>query len=190
MRLKPYNQGDLNGLCGMYAVVNALHLLFEAGDVPDFGEDVFRATARAIPQDAYPAVLWNGMTIDKVVDLAKRAAVRVKRRIDVRIAVQQPFGHDDFPSAEAYVRELSAITRSGYASAIVGVNWGKARGGGGHWSVFRGVRNGRVHFFDAVERNLPLDRLRVRGERGNRFCTDETIILRITEIHGEKVTIP
>jgi hypothetical protein len=187
MRLKPYNQGDLNGLCGMYAVVNALHLLFEAGDVPEFGEDIFKATARALPSEAYPAVLWNGMTIDKVLDLAKRAAARVKRRIDVRIAVERPFGPDDFPSARAYVQELAALTRSKYASAIVGVNWGKARGGGGHWSVFRRVVNDRVYFFDAVERNLPLDRLRVRGEHGNRFCTEETIILRIVEIHGEKV---
>lgn len=187
MKLRPYNQGDLNGLCGMYAVVNALHLLFEAGPVPDFGDDIFRATAKALPQDAYPAVLWNGMTIDNMVNLARRAAARVRRRVDVKIVVQQPFGHDDFPSARAYVQELQAITRSGYASAIIGVNWGRARGGGGHWSVFRRVVNDRVYFFDAVERNLPLDKLRVRGDRGNRFCTDETIILRVTEIEGEKV---
>ena len=58
-----FKQGQLDGLCGVYAIVHVLNgllgPLFHRHNLPD---DVFREACRALPRSRYPALLWDGTT--------------------------------------------------------------------------------------------------------------------------------
>ena len=59
--VKLQHQGGLDGLCGVYAVVNAA-LLCGLSDQ----EAVFKAACRAIPRKRWPNPLWNGINYNEL----------------------------------------------------------------------------------------------------------------------------
>lgn len=58
MTPKPKQQGQLDGLCGIYAIVNALAVQ----GLPD-AEPVFETCCSALAQSRWPATLWEGTTL-------------------------------------------------------------------------------------------------------------------------------
>jgi len=69
----PNYQGKLDGLCGMYALSNAL----EVCGVEDY-EKAWDVACEAIPSDRWPQVLWEGTTFDDLNVMIEQVRVRVK----------------------------------------------------------------------------------------------------------------
>src|SRR3954463_12312419 len=87
-RIRPYRQGRLDGLCGLYALVNALRLLCPRLD-EDACERVFCALVKArTRQTASPlAVIADGLSrreLLKLIDLWRRF---VARELGIRLTV-------------------------------------------------------------------------------------------------------
>lgn len=61
-------QGDLDGLCGPYAIVNA----FNQCDLDEdwLGEDLFKTACSAI--DDWPDTLWDGTNFEQMMSMIDR----------------------------------------------------------------------------------------------------------------------
>ena len=79
--IEPFTQGELDGLCGIYAVINAYRLLW--GD--EFGHDraakLFKRMAKAAP-----LAVFDGLGYNELLDLIALAnrGVPAKLRLEVR----------------------------------------------------------------------------------------------------------
>jgi hypothetical protein len=59
-RIEPYRQGALDGLCGVHAVINALHALLP-GMTRKEAQKLFRVLIKEIARKGALKVIWRGM---------------------------------------------------------------------------------------------------------------------------------
>lgn len=189
VKLKPHRQGDLDGLCGLYSIVNAINQLFDLPDVPKLSDDVFRSAALTLPKGNWPRLLWDGMDFDTLEAAARKACAKITRNTPITVKVERPFEAEDFANVAEFAEHLHGVARPGaYAAAIIRLDYAQARGGGAHWTVFGGRRKDQIRIFDGgTERGLPIRSWRLRGSRGDRFTPKETLLLRIVRIGDEQV---
>jgi hypothetical protein len=127
-RLKPYRQGCLDGLCGLYALINALRLL-----CPRLGEDdcewafcaLIRARAR---QTASPlAVISGGLSRRELLRLIGSWQRYAAREFGITLTVSRLKASE--PTLRGIWRGLSRVL-DGKSVAIIGLD-GVER----HWTV-------------------------------------------------------
>ncbi len=114
----PKHQGELDGLCGPYAIANALEHL----ELADFSaEDLFQSACRALSPRRWPVALWKGVTF---FDL-QRMLVRCQRDLPALagVRVTYPFLKQPPGSNAAYWRRFDALFEDAGASrcAIIGI---------------------------------------------------------------------
>ncbi len=80
----PVYQGELDGLCGPYAIANAFEL---CGESPD---QAFQMACSAIPRARWPDVLWEGTTFFDIRRMIKKCLLAAQGTPN-RITVQYPF---------------------------------------------------------------------------------------------------
>jgi hypothetical protein len=142
--LKPHRQGNIDGLCAVYAVLNACRLLFDHSEKMD--ERLFKALCLSI-SDLFPKIVYGGTEVEgltRLLDGAKDWTARVHKR---DLAWSQPLRRRTMPTVEAYFDYLRAELRpadGGRRAVIIGLGkpWE-------HWTVVRGVRGGRATYFDS-----------------------------------------
>lgn len=185
MAIKTYQQGDLDGLCGPYAVHNALRRLLKVRTREAWDKGLFKAILRAIPKASYPQVLWKGLDIDELDPVARTAAQRLFDRHRIEVAVERPFEKGQFSSAKAYLKRLRKLTEPGFATALVGIEWNTV---GGHWSVFRSFEDDTLKLYDSGRSDpFNLASLSINDAKRDRLCPEETIVFRLISIQGEPV---
>lgn len=158
--LRPYRQGDLDSLCGVYAIVNAMRLLLS--DASAFGpaqaHELFwhlctRGKARSAVDD--------GLETAEVWALATRAAAHVRRHSAAEVHLTRPFrraGHRSFSSLSRHFAPLL----QGEGTALLLAFEGRRS----HWSVATGVTDHYLRVFDSAGmRRVRLDLCRLVGER-------------------------
>ena len=149
-RRVPLRQGDLDGLCGVYAIINALrHLCPELS--PARSQALFRMLVRSIapraPERAI-AKFSDGLTIGAVFRLARLAAAYTERHHNGSISVsllatrRHRGGARRWPLAR-YWRELATVL-AGRSAVIVGLN-GSQR----HWSVAISISSQQLQLLDS-----------------------------------------
>ncbi len=134
----PFQQGSLDALCGVYAIVNAVSYLCPALD----GNEARALFARLLckvggARRKVRKSLREGLTLSQVRRLLKAACKRVERRLDVRLRVQR-IRHKvrDAPQLSSLWHELRRRLGRG-SVAIIGIGGLEA-----HWSV--AIRAGRT----------------------------------------------
>jgi len=87
--IKPYRQGDLDGLCGVYAVVNAVHLLCPEVD-DELSDRLFRKLMKGIAKRRKRShrVVWGGMGAKSLRHLAKIARCDLSKVLSIELTVQ------------------------------------------------------------------------------------------------------
>src|SRR3954470_1220749 len=89
-RIKPYRQGRLDGLCGLYALVNALRLLY-----PRLNEDACEAAFCALirartRQTASPlAVISAGLSRRELLQLLGPWRRFVRKELGIKLTVER-----------------------------------------------------------------------------------------------------
>lgn len=80
----PFVQGELDGLCGIYAIINAYRLLFGDQFGPERATKLFRKLAKSVP-----IAVFEGTSYQEQLDLIALAnrAVPAKLRLEVRTQV-------------------------------------------------------------------------------------------------------
>ncbi len=143
-RLRPYRQGRLDGLCGVYAIINALRAL-----CPELGEqaawELFRHLLRSLGdllERPWP-VVWGGMGQAVVRALLRRACAQVERRTGACLQVRRlrvPGGEVSLSGVWAALREELDQGRV----AIVGLS-----GRWDHWTVAGRATGRTVRLLDS-----------------------------------------
>ena len=144
---RPFRQGDLDALCGAYAVVNAVRLaalphrrLRHAACAALFAELVDELAEAG----RLRAFVTGGMGAGRVARLLRRARVWLDVEFDLRLKVSRPFREGDEPDPEACLQLLAGHLGRGGTAAIVGTET--------HWTVVSAVRGGRLVLADSHDR--------------------------------------
>ena len=128
--IAPYHQGDLDGLCGIYAVINSVRLLCPECD-DEIADRLFRKLVNetAKRKKRPMRVVWGGMERPLLWALAKRAKRDLSKMLSIEItvaALELPDKPPDIPEIWSALQEVL----EGSTVAILGL-----AGRRYHWTV-------------------------------------------------------
>lgn len=137
-------QGSLDGLCGVYAIINSL-ILMEAMR-SDFAPEVFEALCKKIDKKAQRLfkVLVGGMEVRELGRLVDEAFGFVFKNGGPRLTREIAFNQKDIPLAEAWDRIHDHVRLNGPGSAIISLG-----GIHNHWTCVRAVSEGEIRLQDS-----------------------------------------
>jgi len=181
-RTLKYQQGQLDGLCGIYSVVNALNYLLENNDTPQIAEDLFEVVLRAIPRKMYPDVLFSGTTLADLRLVGKAAVRYLDSRWNLQIKVEQPFIRRRFVDQAQFLEELEQYMAERAAVAILGIDWSALAG---HWTVLQSIRSDELKLIDSSGlKSLKRRGTSVRASSKPRLCPDQTTVFNLVAVEG------
>ena len=142
----PKLQGDLDGMCGLYAIANA----FETCGISRKALDcVFEASCNSIPQSRWPATIWEGTEIGDLQRMIKACRENIAGLS--HITVTYPFQRTAPKTNDEYWRAFDALfEQRGAVCCIVGVV--KPRY---HWLVASRKSQDRLAIVDSNRRGYP-----------------------------------
>lgn len=130
----PKYQGELDGLCGIYSIINALE---ECGEV--FHEDIFKLACSALGKNRWPKVLWEGTTLKDMQNMLKHCLEK-----HPNLKVNYPFTKNPPLSNDEYWKRFDEIfADEATICAIIGVTQPSA-----HWIVAT-KEGGRIWLSDS-----------------------------------------
>ena len=139
----PNYQGNLDGLCGPYAVVNA----FERCGVQKLDE-VFETACSAIALRRWPKVLWEGTSFGDLRRMIRRCKDTIGEAASIRTSY--PFHRKTPKSNESFWKELDQILtdRPSVRCMILGLTRPDY-----HWIVAHRETSNRLTFVDTDPHN-------------------------------------
>lgn len=184
-RTLKFNQGDLDGLCGIYAVVNALNHLLQNKTERALSESLFEAVLRAIPRRMYPEVLFEGLNVDELQKIARAAVKHLDQEWNIQVDVTRPFLRRRFKDQPSFLDELDLLEGEQVCSTIIGIDW---NGVEGHWTVLKDISSDEVRLIDSAGvKVLKRKGTSVRWNGRPRYCPEETTIFVLKGVEGEPV---
>jgi hypothetical protein len=151
---KPFEQGDLDGLCGVYAVVNATRLAAHPHHrlrVADCRELFAALLTELADEGRLRGFVTHGLGPRILARLLRRAERWLRKHHGLALGVSRPFRKQDEPGPEECLRVLAEHLERPGTAAIVGSDE--------HWTVIRAVTakrllladsDGRRHFATAT----------------------------------------
>lgn len=134
--MRTARQGTLDGLCGLYAVVNALDLL---GVDPPRGSrlhrDLFQELAHGLGAVALLTGMQDGIDAGDLLNAATLAFAWLKATHGTELAVSRPFLRRRVRSPRTFVRELRGYAQQPDTAAIISYE----RSRFAHWTAVREV---------------------------------------------------
>lgn len=180
--IAPFRQGELDGLCGVYAIINALRLAFDQRSAKlqrgDWQELFFALLARV--DDGVGGichVIANGMSAKRLRTIAKTAEQHLREEYELDVSTELMFTRGDHPSL---VDLLVAIEESLEHGHPVIVDFA---GRLNHWTVIREVTGKNLLLFDSsglsrvARRNCQL--LKRRGSKRHLHSLSTQSILQV-----------
>lgn len=172
---RPFEQGELDGLCGVYSVINSLNWALHsfhashretrrrAGQlIEEEREDLFASAVRVLPHRRYglcPVVHGiNGAELSRVL---KKSVAWLQDKRGLQLGIRRPF----YRRVRVTTRRLSLVLtehlKKPGAAAIIGVEppWQ-------HWTVVVGVTAKRLTLLDSSGASILL--LKTRGRHSGR----------------------
>jgi len=139
---KPYKQGLLDGMCGFYAIINAMHYLKTDMSMTK-AESLLKSMILTKPY-SFHSLFCDGTYFENVLSLVKHTVRNKHGYKDFKYAV--PFKDDIFDDAYEYVACLNELIDGKNSVAIVSVGspWY-------HWTVVSKVntKEEKIHLFDS-----------------------------------------
>lgn len=172
---QPYKQGILDGMCGFYSVLNAVHYLkdnFTATKAEKILNKMVKFKGKLFFEN-----YSTGMYMKEVVQLLD---LLKKEEGFKKLEYTLPFEDDEFDDAYEYVATLNHLMQDRVAIVSIGDPWH-------HWTVVSklDLRREKMHLFDSYynERFLTFEELTLKRKRGMiQIQTDETIIINMGNI--------
>lgn len=141
----PIEQGDIDGLCSVYSVLNSCKLLFGHGEKLD--EQLFKTLCSGI-DDLFPQILWEGTGVPTVYRLLKFADAWTQKHHRRRLHWRAPLMRTKFRRVEDYLErlrhDLDERAQHGRGVWIVGLGdpWD-------HWTTVNRISGRTVWFYDS-----------------------------------------
>jgi len=151
-RRTPYLQGQIDGLCGLYAIVNVFQLIFPGSFDDDDAWELMTKLCRSIAAK-FPAVIWKGAGVEDTVKLFQAAQdyARATRHLGGEVVVTRPFARRKFDRVQDFWDEVGAWLEGGDPTttkrlAFIGIGYPD-----NHWTVVTRKTGRSVTFFDSWE---------------------------------------
>src|SRR5947209_16116712 len=143
-KLKPEMQGHIDGMCPVYAVLNACKAMFDHTEQSD--ERLFKFLCQSI-SDLFPEIIYDGTEVagmKRLLDASVAWTAKTHRR---EMTWSQRLKRRPMASVEeyfSYVRTQFDASPGARTAAIIGLGkpWG-------HWTVIRKVGRDKAFFFDS-----------------------------------------
>lgn len=139
---KPYKQGLLDGMCGFYSVINAIHFL-KSGITTSKAEKLLKNLIQTKPY-SFHNLYCDGTYYENVTHMIKHVCNNVRGYKD--FSYTTPFEDDVFDSAYEYTACLNEHVDGKNSVAIVSVGYPWY-----HWTVISKVdtKEEKIHLFDS-----------------------------------------
>jgi hypothetical protein len=176
--LEPFRQGHLDGLCGLYAIVNALDIMRDGGltHSEDEAHRIMRALVDAVPE-RFPRAIWDGTKVQHIRRMLRAADAFARKRYKFGVDWSEPFLRRDFSSARQYHAALREELAGG-GLAIIGLAppWD-------HWTLVRRVLDDGFETVDSIElKHLALADLHIRKRASDKSPKDAEFVLDIHQV--------
>ncbi|MBI1309560.1 MAG: hypothetical protein GC129_06935 [Proteobacteria bacterium] len=171
--IEPFTQGELDGLCGIYAVINAYRLLWGDDFTHERAARLFKRMAKAAP-----LAVFDGLTYHELLDLIALAnrAVPAKLRLEVRHKEFRKPANGPAWRVDTYIKKLREEVNEGGQVAILGIQ--KAFN---HFTLIHRVTPSTIKLTDSESMShLRLDRCGVTANtrRDLWIMPSQTVLLR------------
>jgi hypothetical protein len=144
---RPDQQGHIDGMCGVYAVLNACNDLLDLRGTAD--THLFASLCKGVPH-LFPQIVYDGAGFDGLLDLLGCAQRIIEREHEsLELSFLQKYRKVRFASAPAALKALGAdlaALRARKTRAIWIVGLGQPWN---HWTCVARVADERVHFRDS-----------------------------------------
>ncbi|MBA7570973.1 hypothetical protein ES708_12729 [subsurface metagenome] len=161
MALLPFEQGELDGLCGIYSVVNAVKLI--AGRLSEYEATVLfeKILAYIETKHSIGAIMTEGIGTRDMIGIVKHVL-----RNDYGIGYRRPFLRSKNRSFENYLEEISIFLHEGSPRAVIvsldHKEWE-------HWTVIRSISPQLIHLFDSSDmKRLNKERCTIQAPTSDR----------------------
>jgi hypothetical protein len=164
-RVKPYAQGDLDGMCGIYAIINAFRALCRE-ITWEISTHLFRRLVsclnRHTKRSLVPIILGNGASLMR--KLLGEAQSYLKNRLKIELAVEPKGRELKSTSLEAAWERLSAFVDETTVMILpLSGHWD-------HWTVLYDINARKLRLVDSSHRR-ELTRSRCTlGAAKTRYC--------------------
>lgn len=171
--IEPFTQGELDGLCGIYAVINAYRLLFGDEFELERAHSLFKRMAKSAP-----LAVFDGIGYHELLDLIALAnrAVPARLRLEVRPNVFRKPANGPAWRTDTYLKRLREEVNEGGQVAILGLE--KAHD---HWTLLHQITPTTAKLTDSDSiKHLSLSNCGVttKTRRDYRIVPSQTILLR------------
>lgn len=171
--MRPARQGDFDGFCGIYSLINALEVAGFSTPRSAVHQRIFVALTDALPNRKLRVAIDRGLKGKDLVRASRVAFPDFEKRIGGEVSISRPFRHSSVESSDAVFRALGALMGTNSA-VIIHLSTPAYR----HWTVVQAIEPTSIVLRDSwTLRSLPLDRFSTEG----RYQVDvrETILVRI-----------
>lgn len=174
-RAKPARQGDLDGLCGVYALINALELITAKPPGPAFQVRLFVSLTGSLSAPKLRKALVDGLNGQEVVKAARKAFPEHKKALGGRIEVSRPLRRQSFRTNAEFTAALNRLMEPGDTALII--HFATPRYA--HWTAVQAVKPDVITLRDSLgTKSLSLERYTAR--RGPyRILARETLMLQL-----------
>jgi hypothetical protein len=166
-------QGSLDGMCGVYAIVNALELVGVAGRQSPIHKALFSQLNYGLGAVALLTGMHEGLEPDELLRAANVAFHWLANEHGIELSLSRPFEKTRFKSVKAYVQALHELTECPTTAAIIAFQMPNMS----HWSVVKEVGDDLICLRDSGR----MAHLRVADfnlKRGpNSFTTADTLVV-------------
>ena len=140
----PLLQGDADGFCGLYSVLNSVSYLFPHIITGDEQTKLMRALAKSV--HPWPDIIWNGTESKDVWKMLQVAQRFLKKNHKQTIKISRPYARKSFETFDEFFVALHKAVTPDPAVAIIGLShpWE-------HWSVAKTVKGRRIVLQDSCK---------------------------------------
>lgn len=160
VKLRPYLQGNLDSLCGIYALINAIRWALRnelaSAKGPHWEELFRRLTNHAVKEMGHLDLPTSGLSLYAMIGLTHIAREYVSDELNVELLFRRPFAIKKPIEADQTIESISRHLQHPNTAALAAV-YGKLN----HWSVITAIGTRHGHLFDSDHmRRLPIASLR------------------------------
>ena len=144
--LRPARQGTFDGLCGVYALINAVDLVEPRRRRSAFHTDLFVQLTHGLGAAALLASMDYGVTPTELARAAKFAFTWLGSAYNVHLDVSEPFVGRRFTRTRSFVRALGEYVDPPHRVAVISLR----RPGRSHWTAVRAVEGQTLQLRDSA----------------------------------------
>ncbi|MEJ5087162.1 hypothetical protein [Brucella pseudogrignonensis] len=159
VKLRPYLQGNLDSLCGIYALINAIRWALRnelaSAKGPDWEELFRRLTNHAVKEMGHLDLPTSGLSLYAMIGLIHVARDYVSEELNVELLFRRPFAIKKPTDADQTSESISRHLQQSSTAALAAV-YGKLN----HWSVITAIDAKQAQLFDSERiKHLPITNL-------------------------------